>query len=324
MRFRYEKICLDHVDLKNTTFKISTDKPVDDLIHSVKNLGLLTPPILKKNNSQYIIISGFRRILACREIGDESVDSLVVDNKTSKLEGIKLSISDNVNSRSLNLIEQANAVIKLTPFYLDDDVSLCHDANQLGMQLNPGLVRKLRQLESLGETIRNKIASGVISLNIGTELVKIDILSATLIADFFDDLKPTVNHQKEIFTQLKEVGIIKDKTIASLLKSKSINSILTDDNLNRNQKISQLRLQLKKMRFPEICRLEEKYTNFIQRFNLSNKINLTPPEHFEGDQYRVNFMFHNMNEYESCFQSLNNLMIHPDFQKLINKDFADN
>ena len=62
MKFREDIVCrsfdLASIDLEDNTFRITTDTRTEDLILSIKGVGLLNPPIVKKKTSGFQIISG--------------------------------------------------------------------------------------------------------------------------------------------------------------------------------------------------------------------------------------------------------------------------
>ena len=64
----FQTIPLSRIDLQDDTFRITTRTDVNDLLRSIQYDGLITPPLLIKKSSAFIIVSGFRRIAACLEL----------------------------------------------------------------------------------------------------------------------------------------------------------------------------------------------------------------------------------------------------------------
>ena len=61
-----QTVKLSEIDHADDTYRITTQTDVSDLKQSFKRVGLLNPPFLIENNSSYTVVSGFRRIEACR------------------------------------------------------------------------------------------------------------------------------------------------------------------------------------------------------------------------------------------------------------------
>ncbi|MBW2101027.1 MAG: ParB N-terminal domain-containing protein, partial [Deltaproteobacteria bacterium] len=63
---------MSSIDLEDKTYQITTNTTLDDLIDSIKTVGLISPPLLlkkKQDHSEHTVVSGFRRIAACRSLG---------------------------------------------------------------------------------------------------------------------------------------------------------------------------------------------------------------------------------------------------------------
>ncbi len=59
-------------------FQVKEDEEMEQLVWSILTQGLLTPLVVRPvDNNQYEVISGHRRLLACRKAGIESVPALV-------------------------------------------------------------------------------------------------------------------------------------------------------------------------------------------------------------------------------------------------------
>ena len=63
---------------KNNPFIFREDTAFDLLVESISNLGVLTPIIVRSlNDGNYEIISGHRRVEACRRLGIEAIPCIV-------------------------------------------------------------------------------------------------------------------------------------------------------------------------------------------------------------------------------------------------------
>jgi len=49
---------------------------IDDLANSIREFGLLSPVLI---NSNYLLISGFRRLEACKKLGQTHIQAILVD-----------------------------------------------------------------------------------------------------------------------------------------------------------------------------------------------------------------------------------------------------
>jgi len=96
MQITSDAVEINLIDLDDTTFKISTDTSMDKLIESIENVGLISLPILQyKADNRYFVVSGFRRVAACRALGWQHLEARVVTETKSDLKLLKLAIASN-------------------------------------------------------------------------------------------------------------------------------------------------------------------------------------------------------------------------------------
>jgi ParB/RepB/Spo0J family partition protein len=286
-------IDLASIDLEDNTFRITTDTCIDDLILSIKSVGLLNPPILIKKTSGFQIISGFRRISACLSLGMAEIPARIVDPDSKKLECVNFAITENSLQRTLNLIEQSRSFYMLSGFYKDND-HLAEAASAFGLPNNPSIINKIKKICKLPRDIQNGVLSNTISLSMALELEMLEKDEGSAFAILFDNLKLSLNKQREIITHIKEIAIIDNISIINLLTKSHLREITDDKDLDRSQKINKIRLYLKQRRFPEITRAEKELEIKIKNLKLGRDMKLIPPKDFEGKGYRLNLYFESL------------------------------
>jgi hypothetical protein len=91
------------VDLKEESFQA--------LKASVEKVGLLEPPLVMKCDGGYRLLSGERRLLACRELGLATIPVRVLENITGKADVISIQLIENLVRKDLDPIDQASACV---------------------------------------------------------------------------------------------------------------------------------------------------------------------------------------------------------------------
>lgn len=82
------------------------------LADSIRENGLLQPITVRKSyKGYYELISGERRLRACRMLGKEKIESIVIEK--SERESAILSMIENLHREDLNMFEQASALKNL-------------------------------------------------------------------------------------------------------------------------------------------------------------------------------------------------------------------
>ena len=65
------------IDFEENPFKVIFDDKMNDLIESIKENGVLTPIIVRPKDDKYEILSGQRRVAACRLLNIDLIPAIV-------------------------------------------------------------------------------------------------------------------------------------------------------------------------------------------------------------------------------------------------------
>jgi ParB family chromosome partitioning protein len=148
----------------------------------------MSPPVLISSNTEkYTIICGFQRIEAYRLMGRTEITARILPPETPPQACAKFAITDNALQRPLNLIETSRAVCLLSQFFKEPSL-LATAASDLGLPVNPSLLRKIGKLCFLPQTIQDGILSDTISLAMALELGELE--SAT------SNQQPAISNQQ--------------------------------------------------------------------------------------------------------------------------------
>ncbi len=316
MRFNYDTIFLDQIDLNNETYRITTETNIDRLCSSIRETGLIHPPLLIKKKQSHTILCGFRRIYALKSLKKTRVTVKTIDPNEKKLRKIQLAITDNIFQRQLNLIEQSRS-FHLLRQVIQDTNSLIKEASTLGLPNNIQIIEKIIKLGSLPDEIQQYIISNSISLPIALQLSSMEKNTAVIIANIFNMLGLGLNKQREALNFLKEISIRENKPIPHLLEENHIKSTLTDDTIERAHKARKVRSYLKKRRFPQLTGAEDMYQRRVKELKLEPGTKLIPPINFEGATYTFHMDFKNLEELKNRRGVLDRVINNPALESIL-------
>jgi len=293
MHFKIETVKLTNIDCTDNTYRITTETNIDDLTASIKKIGLLNPPLLLENNSEYMIVCGFRRIKACRGLGWSQIEARILDPETQKADCAGIAVTDNALQRPLNLIEQSRSLALISGF-IKDDVMLAQELSILGLPENQSVIKKIERICHLSRPIQRAILSDTISLAMALELGKLAPDVGAGFVELFENLKLSLNKQREIVTFVQEIALREEIAILEVLNDDRLQAILNQTDLDKNQKTRAIRSYLKQRRFPAITSAEKAFEKLIKALRLPGRIKLIPPTNFEGSIYTLTFNFKNL------------------------------
>jgi hypothetical protein len=217
----------------------------------------------------------------------------------------------------LNVIEISRALNLLAGWL--DDAQLARTAAALGLPHGPDRIRTLQTVARLAEPLQTLILSESLALPVALELGRWeDQTAAADIATLFDQLRLSLNKQREILSLLQEIAHRERLTLGALLAGTDLSAIRGDDTLDRNQKAQAIRSYLKKRRYPVITETEAHFAALVESLKLGKQVNLLPPPNFEGTTYCLNLRFHSLAELKSCQRVVEGLVHSPVLGKMLN------
>ncbi len=292
------------------SYRITTNEDIDSLLVSIPVVGLIHPPLLREKEGAYIIVSGFRRVAACRRLGWPEMAARVVDSDTGELVCAQLAIADNALHRPLDLIELSRSINLLAGCF-EDMKDLAESASKLGLPDNPSLINKIQRLCHLPLSVQQDILTGSVALSMALELDRLEPTVGVAFSTLFRTLKLGLNKQREIMTLVKEIARREDIPIGRLLTSSDLRDILDDKALDTTQKTRGIRAYLRGRRFPEIVSAQKTFEENVRELKIGEGTQLIPPRDFEGRTYALKMQFEDLEELKARSTGLENIIQHP-------------
>ncbi len=173
---------------------------LDELKLSILENGLIQPITVRRTDDlNYELISGERRLRACREIGHKDIPAYIikVDTKESML---ALALIENIQREKLNPIEVAHAYNRLI-----DECKLSQEDVAKKVGKNRTTITNTIRLLKLPEEIQKKIAGGSFSpgharalINIPSEKLQIKLMNKIIAKEL------SVRKVEELIRKLSE------------------------------------------------------------------------------------------------------------------------
>ncbi len=311
------KINLAHIDLHDDTYKITTEKTCEPLAASIEVAGLFNPPFLYSNNDRgYIVVSGFRRIAAFRQLNMDPIPARLIHSDTPAYQLALVAIAENAGQRELNLVEISRSLDLLKRIAPDREENSIL-AQSMGLPGNTVFVKKIIKICRLPMILQEGIISEIISLNTALELAVLDKKTVVILSELFADLRLSHNKQREILTYLKEIALREDIMPTAILKEPELHQTFNQTDLNRNQKVSLLRQYLKNRRYPQLTRAQQQFDDSVKKLALGQGVQMKPPTNFESMAYKLNLQFRNIAELKSRIEILQKVSTNPELIKMI-------
>ncbi len=309
-------IPLADINLEDERFRITTRRDSDDLQPSIRRFGLRKAPLMARAEAGFIMVSGFRRVNACRGLGWDMIPARVIRQASSQYECALNAVAENSLERPLNLIETSRA-LHLLDAHAPGGRIPAEDASALGLPTHSELTSRWKLLCRMPTAIQDAVLEGALSFAMACELGRLEEGLATAFARLFFQLKPSLNKQREIVTLVLEIagrdGVDPRQVLEEAGRSQEVGSADQD----RNQQTQRLRRRLRQRRFPALAAAENNFFALRQRLKLGEALQLTPPRDFEGTRFTLTLSFESGDDVARLQAKLDELIDHPDFKILL-------
>jgi ParB-like chromosome segregation protein Spo0J len=292
-RTKSVNILLSNIDLSSGNydrylFRYGRDS--DIVKESIRKVGLINPVILMKSldaEETYSVICGYQRIVACRKLGQVSIESKVIDGLNDE-EILLLVLHDNLSSRGFNEIEKGIVLKKFLDIGFSYDRLIAEITPLLEIHPNKNIIDKYLSMLRLDSEIKQSVARGELELERAFLLITLDDTERDVVYKFlFRESITNTNEAKETIRNLLDLKMIKQLEIVELLSSSEIGRIISDSKSNKRQKGEKICRLIKSMRYPSISMKEDEFNKTCKAMRLDSDVRINHSRYFEGDEVRI-------------------------------------
>jgi len=272
------------IDFQNKSFLVGNKDNLSTIYDSISEIGVLNPPILRKIDDQYQVVTGWKRLLSCQHIGHTEVLCKVYDySELSDNDCLKIVFLDNKERISdLELSELILLYRKIEP--LDDKDIINKIFPFLEIPPTRKHLDKYLSLASMDEVIKNAFYADKITIEqcqMLSELTpgnQVPILEVLLLKYNLNN-----NESRQLIQIIEEI---------SLRDSISVNEVISiaENAVDNNKKgKNELRQELRRIRYPDLIRVEEKYKAAVNNLKLPKQVSSYINQFFEGNdlEFRI-------------------------------------
>ncbi len=265
------------------------------LIRSIEATGLINPPVLlERENSKFIIVTGFRRILAARSLGWKQIACRALsESRVSPLQCLIMNLHDNLATREINNVEKGMVLSRLSS-YLSTEEMVSRYLPLLGLSRSRSVLDFFIRLEKCLDTeSKEYLVKGLISLDTAKSLIDMDSGTRSMVTDIITNLKLSINYQRQFIELIDDISLKKGVSPYMVLRKKEVLEVVSDARLNRSQKVKALFDILRKERFPTLIQAERAFKDMVSRLALPKGMKIFAPQYFEAPDYSLHVIFRN-------------------------------
>ena len=129
---------------------------LQELVASIKEIGILQPPVVRKSGARYELIMGERRLRAAKIAGLKQIP--VIIRQTPNNELLREALIENIHRSQLNALEEGAAYSQLL-----NDFNCTHEELAIKLGRSRTVITNTMRLLNLPTSVQQKVAAGTIS-----------------------------------------------------------------------------------------------------------------------------------------------------------------
>jgi len=310
----YLQLDMEEIDITDERFRISYFQSITSLAESISRMGVIQPVVVTERDGKYVIVCGWKRTLAGKDVGLKEIPALVWDENSDR-KAYLTALDEYLSSKILSIVEKAESLKKLKTLGLDDATILNEFCNRLGIPANPVFMALYSRFSQMDKNLKRLIGENGFSLQVVQLLLELDPLPES-------DLMPYLillgrNKQKQILEDLYEIGRRENNSSEQILKNREILHAAKNNSLSALQKAEGIRAALQKLRYPQYYKWKHSFESMVRRLRLPGDTNIDHSPFFEEDQIDVKIRFRNIEDYEKKIDFLSGLISNEEFKKLL-------
>ncbi len=308
------RLLLKEIFLKDERFRISNFFSLDKLILSIKEVGLLNCPLVTLRNGHLILVSGWKRVLACLELAFSSIPVFVVEEKND-LKAFLIAFYENLAIREFSLMDKAEILLRLKNFGENEEKIVYHYLPLLGIPSTLSHLDTFLAFSEFAPEVKRVIHQKDMPLCSARLLTAFSPSERDLILPLISSLSQ--NKTMEILENLKEISSRDGIPVQKILASKKIQDVLGSEKLSAAQKAEKIRHDLRRKRFPTLSSWEETFDSLLSKMRLPEEVTLKPSPFFEEEKLSLSFTFKSQEEFKAMLAKLQEVVAKKEFIKLL-------
>lgn len=308
-----EEVYLKDIDLKDERFRISFFFSLEKLRQSLKEVGLINSPLVTYRQDRLILISGWKRVLACKALSFSSIPAWMVKTD-SDLDAFLLAFHENRATREFSLLEKAEILCRLRRFGENEQKIVKHYLPLLRIPQTSYYLDLYLAISRFDRDLKSFIHEKNMSLTSLEYLAEFKPKERRLLLPLLLPLGQ--NKQKELLQGLREISLRNDLPVEKILTSKPLTRILDSEKLSPLQKSERIRQRLRDQRYPHLSSSEKTFEQALRKAGWPEDMTIAHSPFFEEEGITVTFRFKDEEEFKSHLKRLQQVASREGFSKV--------
>jgi ParB family chromosome partitioning protein len=317
---KIKDIGIDELEFRDERFRISNYFFPDLLIRSIKEIGLVNPPVVTARNGRLLIVNGWKRVLACRELSLSPLPVFILE-EADDLKAFRMSFLENLTVRRFSLLEKSEIIRKLVGFGESEKEIIKTYFPLLAIPPTYDYYTLFLNISHLEPEDKELIHKKNVPLAALERLVEFTPEERRALYPLLLPLGQ--NKQKDIVEVIQELCLSRGLSIQGILGEKEFKTVLQSGNLSPLQKAEKVSQLLKKKRFPLLSARQEAFVSAKKKLAWPKDIKISPTPFYEDKKMFIEFSFLSKKDFLKKTSALHEAAVSEDFEELFETNEDD-
>jgi len=311
---KFTTVDLDRIDIKDERFRISWFFSLNELESSINISGVLNPPVLIKRGNRLVIVSGWKRVLACLNLALSSIPVFICPD-TEELKAFELPVYENLAVREYSQAEKAEIIAKLINFGAEREDILRRFLPLLKIPVQARYIDLYFAAAGFEPELKALLHKKDPDTTILQLLTGLGSEDRTILLPLLEPLGK--NKLKELVIDIVELARKEDASVKEMLLRSEIIAV-TGKNLTPIQKADNVRKLVKALLNPAQNAWKHAFDMVLKELGVSQGIVISAAPYFEDEDLALNFSFKSREEFLRKLSELKILAGKKEFTGLFN------
>jgi hypothetical protein len=318
----YTEMQFEEMDWEDETFRISEELDSAIILDSLREIGLLNPIVVLDKEPRKLVVCGFRRGRALKQLGYSRIPVRVLPEKTGeRTRFFELALWDNLSHRQLNPLEKARAVNKLREVCgISDGILIKKYLPLLGLPPHERVLHAYLALHGVRNGLRQCLADGRLTLSSVETLSKTPGPVQDEFALLMARIQLSASFQRKVLGLLEDLAALAESQWNALLSAPEVAAVLDDSRLSPFQKGEMFYEILYRLIHPRLSQARERFHAKKKLLALPGSIRLTPHPFFETADLHVEFDASDSKRFRELSAALQTASLSPELEDLFQLD----
>lgn len=284
------------------------------LERSVRQVGLISPPLVTPREDGYVVVCGWKRLQVCRALSDEGFSALIDEDRSDRAL-FRKAVEENAIIRPFNELEKAWVLAKFLGFGMKES-DIIHEINPfLGLPATKWALEAYLSFYELEPEIQSVVMDKNLSRQALTALAELDEQARTALLPLLPPLGG--NKIRELCEDLYDVSKRRGESGAEVMSRSEIREVQQLHQISMMQKADKIRLMLKTLRNPQYYSWKRRVDETLQKIGWPEDVDLSPSEYFEENDISIKLKFSTIENMRAKLKALTEAGERKEFVEMI-------